>query len=266
MNAIVLSILVVGGSGLIIGLLLGVAGKKFEVKTDERIQAVREALPGNNCGGCGFPGCDGVAEAIVAGTAPITACPVGGVETAKKIAEIMGEELTDTLRMTAFVKCGGSCEKVRRDYEYAGVEDCTMMAFVPNGGPKHCNYGCLGYGTCVKACQFDAIHVIDGVAAVDKEVCKGCGACVKVCPNQLIELVPYEGADYHVRCANKERGKAVMESCDAGCISCRKCEKNCPAEAIKVTDNVAHIDYQLCVNCGKCMEECPKGCIIGWES
>ena len=266
MNSIVLSVLVVGGAGLLIGLLLGIAGKKFEVKTDERITAVREALPGNNCGGCGYPGCDGVAEAIVNGQAPVTACPVGGAEVAKKIGKIMGEEVADAARMTAFVKCGGSCDKTRRDYEYTGVEDCTMMAFVPNGGPKHCNYGCLGYGSCVKACQFDAIHIVDGVAVVDKELCKACGACAKVCPNNLIELVPYEGSDYHVRCANRDRGKAVMEGCDAGCISCRKCEKNCPAGAIKVVDNIAHRDYELCVNCGKCMEECPKGCIAEWEN
>ena len=115
MNSIVLSVLVVGGAGLLIGLLLGIAGKKFEVKTDERITAVREALPGNNCGGGGYPGCDGVAEAIVNGQAPVTACPVGGAEVAKKIGKIMGEEVADAARMTAFVKCGGSCDKTRRD-------------------------------------------------------------------------------------------------------------------------------------------------------
>lgn len=266
MNGILLSILVVGGAGLLIGLLLGIAGKKFEVKTDERIAAVRDALPGNNCGGCGYPGCDGVAEAIVNGQAPVTACPVGGPEVAKQIGKIMGQEVADSGRKTAFVKCGGSCGKTRKDYDYTGIEDCTMMAFVPNGGPKHCNYGCLGYGSCVKACQFDAIHIRDGVAVVDRELCKACGACVKVCPNQLIELVPYEGADYHVRCSSRDKGKAVMEGCDSGCISCRKCEKNCPAQAIQVKDNIAHIDYTLCVNCGKCMEECPKGCIAEWEN
>lgn len=258
---ILISVLVVGGAGLMIGLLLGLAGKKFAVEVDEREAKVREALPGNNCGGCGYPGCDGAAAAIVSGEAPVTACPVGGAAAAKAIGKIMGQEVAETARMTAFVHCTGDCEKTRKDYDYTGVEDCTIMPFVPGGGPKRCTFGCMGYGSCVKACNFDAIHIVDGVAVVDREACKACGACIKVCPNHLIDLIPYEKADFRVTCASKDKGKAVMDACDVGCIGCKKCEKNCPSGAIKVEDNVAHIEYSLCTNCGICKENCPRGCI-----
>jgi electron transport complex protein RnfB len=262
MNPVIISVLVVGGTGLLIGFLLGIAGKKFEVKTDERIEAVRDALPGNNCGGCGFPGCDGCAEAIVKGAAPVNACPVGGAPVAREIGAIMGEEVKETARMTAFVRCGGTCEKTRKKYEYTGVEDCSMMAYVPGGGPKLCEHGCLGYGNCVKACQFDAIHIVNGVASVDRENCKACGACVKACPRGLIEMIPYEGGLCHVQCASPDKGKTVMDSCDVGCIGCRKCEKNCPSGAITVSGSLAHVDSSLCTGCGICMEVCPRGCII----
>ena len=261
MQIVLISVLVVGGAGLIIGLLLGVAGKKFAVEVDEREERVREVLPGNNCGGCGYPGCDGAAAAVVKGEAPVTVCPVGGAACAKAIGEIMGQEVGDTVRMTAFVKCGGDCEKSKTDYAYTGVEDCTMVPFVPGGGPKRCNYGCMGYGSCVKACAFDAIHIVNGVAVVDKEACKACGACINVCPKHLIELVPYAGADYHVKCMSGDKGKTVRDACEIGCIGCKKCEKNCPSDAIKVENGVAHIDYSKCTNCGTCMEVCPRGTI-----
>ena len=146
-QVVLISVLVVGGAGLIIGLLLGVAGKKFAVEVDERETLVREALPGNNCGGCGYPGCDGAAAAVVKGEAPVTVCPVGGAACAKTIGKIMGQEVAEAARMTAFVKCGGDCEKAGTDYDYTGVEDCTMVTFVPGGGAKKCSYGCLGYGS-----------------------------------------------------------------------------------------------------------------------
>ena len=174
----------------------------------------------------------------------------------------MGQEVAEAARMTAFVHCGGDCEKTRSDYVYTGVEECSIMPFVPGGGSKRCSFGCMGYGSCVKACNFNAIHIVNGVAVVDREACKACGACVKVCPNHLIELIPYENADYHVICSSKEKGKAVMDACDIGCIGCKKCEKNCPSNAIKVEDNVARIDYALCSNCGACKENCPRGCIL----
>lgn len=260
-GAIIIATVVVAAVGLFIGLFLGVAGKKFAVETDEREVAVREALPGNNCGGCGFPGCDGLAAAIAKGEAPVNGCPVGGDAVGKVIAGIMGQEVVETVRQVAFVKCTGTCEKTKEDYIYTGVEDCEMMAFIPGGGAKSCSYGCMGFGSCVKACPFDAIHVINGVAVVDREKCKACGKCVAKCPRHLIELVPYEQTVF-VGCSSHDKGKAVTSACEVGCIGCKKCEKTCPNSAITVTDFSAHIDYEKCTNCGACKDVCPRGVIL----
>jgi heterodisulfide reductase subunit A-like polyferredoxin len=161
----------------------------------------------------------------------------------------------------AFVKCAGTCEKANTDYEYSGIEDCAAMAFVPAGGPKSCNYGCLGFGSCVKACPFDAVHIVDGIAKVDPEACKACGKCVAACPKHLIELVPYEAA-HLVQCSSKDKGKDVMKACSVGCIACHLCEKNCPSDAVHVVDNIAYIDQTKCTGCGICAEKCPKKIIL----
>ena len=173
----------IGAIGIIIGVLLGVASEKFKVEVDEREILVRAELPGNNCGGCGFPGCDGLANAIAAGTAPVNACPVGGSGVADKIAAIMGVESGSSVKKVAFVKCKGTCDKTRVQYNYYGMDDCRKVSVVPGGGEKACVYGCMGYGSCVKACAFDAIHVVDGVAVVDKEKGGGRGQGVGTPPH-----------------------------------------------------------------------------------
>jgi len=264
-NSIVLSIIVLVIVGLIIGIMLGVAGRKLAVKTDERVVAVRECLPGNNCGACGYPGCDGMAAAIAAGNAPVNGCPVGGAPVAEKVAEVMGVSAGATEKMVAFVKCAGTCDRTKNNYDYTGVESCKMIPFIPGGGPKKCSFGCFGFGDCVEACQFDAIHVINGVAFVDKEKCTSCEACIKACPQHLIELVPYEKKSIHVACSNTMRGKPVIEACDVGCIACKKCENSCPKDAIHVENNIAHIDYDKCVACGICYQVCPRDTITTWD-
>ena len=258
---ILIAALLVGGTGLLIGVFLGVAGMKLAVEVDEKEEAVRAELPGNNCGGCGFPGCDGLAKAIAAGEAPVDACPVGGSSVGKKIAEIMGVEAAEGRKMVAFVHCIGDCEKTTNNYEYAGFQDCGMMQYVPTGGPKSCRYGCTGYGNCAKVCPFDAIEIINGVAVVDKEKCKACKKCIEACPKHLIGLVPYDAVS-HVACSTPEKGKPVMNACKVGCIACKKCEKNCPEGAITIENNLPVIDYSKCNNCGKCKEDCPRKCIV----
>ena len=260
-GAIIAATVLVAAVGLFIGVFLGVAGKKFAVEVDEKEVAVREALPGNNCGGCGYPGCDGLAAAIAKGEAPVNGCPVGGEPVGKVIAAIMGQEVVETARQVAYVKCAGTCEKTKDNYEYTGVEDCEMMAFIPGGGAKACAFGCLGFGSCVKACPFDAIHIVDGVAVVDKEACKACGKCVAACPRKLIEIVPYD-MKHLVKCNSKDKGKDVMKACKVGCIGCKMCEKACQFDAVKVLDNVAHIDPEKCTGCGACAAKCPKKVIL----
>lgn len=251
---------VVGVVGIFVGLFLGVAGIRFRVEVDEKEEAVLAALPGNNCGGCGYAGCSGLAAAIAKGEAAVNACPVGGAPVGEKIAAIMGVEAGTSERKVAFVACMGDCEKAKQDYEYYGAQDCQMMGFVPGGGPKSCNSGCLGFGSCVKACPFDAIHVVNGVAVVDKEKCKACGKCVEACPKHLISLIPYD-AKYVVACSSKDKGPVTMKACEVGCIGCGLCMRNCPAQAVEVKDFHATIDQEKCTGCGTCVEKCPKKCI-----
>lgn len=253
---IIIAAAVVGAVGLVIGVLLGVASEKFKVEVDEKEILVRNELPGNNCGGCGYPGCDGLAKAIAAGEAAVDACPVGGAPVGAKIAAIMGVEAGGAEKQVAFVKCKGTCDKTNMQYRYYGIDDCRMVSVVPGAGEKACAYGCMGYGTCVKACQFDAIHIVDGVAVVDKEKCVACGKCVAACPNHLIELVPYK-AEHLVQCSSHDKGKDVKAKCENGCIGCTLCTKQCEVGAIHMENNLAVIDYSLCTNCGKCAAKCP---------
>lgn len=257
MIAIVLAFAVVGGTGIVLGLFLGISGSKLKVEVDEKEVAVRGELPGNNCGGCGFAGCDGLAAAIAKGEAPVNGCPVGGSAVGEKIAAIMGVEASAGVQLAAYVKCSGNCDVAKEDYQYTGLEDCVMASMINNGGPKSCNYGCLGFGSCVKACKFDAIHVMNGVAVVDPYACKACGACVSACPKKLIELRPVQNVA-NVTCSSHEKGKAVMDVCKFGCIGCTLCEKQCEVGAITMDNNIPVIDANKCIGCGKCAEKCPK--------
>ncbi len=250
------AILVVGIVGLGFGLLLAIAAIIFKVEVDERIEKIEEVLPGANCGACGFAGCSAYAAAVVNDGAKVNLCGVGGGNVAQQIGGIMGTAVSKGVPMVARVHCAGTCENAKDKFEYYGVETCEAAAKFA-GGQKACAEGCLGFGSCVAACMFDAIHVVDGVAVVDEEKCTSCGACVAACPKKIIELLPKDNNVY-VKCSNHKPGKEVNAVCKVGCIACKICEKNCMLEAISVENNLAVIDYEKCQSCRVCIEKCPK--------
>lgn len=261
-NSIILSGASLGAMGLVFGAGLAFASQKFAVEVDPRSLAIRDVLPGANCGGCGFPGCDGFANAIIRGDAPINGCPVGGADCTAGIATIMGLDAGEEAKMVARVLCEGNNEKCGEKFVYDGIKDCKAANMLA-GGSKSCSFGCMGLGTCERVCPFDAIHVDDkGIAVVDKEKCTACGICIEACPKDVIAYVPYDQLTV-VDCNNKERGGHVKKNCSVACIACGICEKNCPFDAIHVENMLASIDYDKCTNCMICVEKCPTKAIAG---
>lgn len=261
-NEILLAILIVSGVGLVIGLVLAIASIVMAVPVDEKAEAVKGELPGANCGGCGFSGCDAYAKAIVAGEAEVNLCPVGGQEVAAKIGEIMGVEVGDVERKVGVVRCMGSKDNTERRFNYQGHNNCRSATNLV-GNLSSCVYGCMGLGDCVKACQYDAIEVCNGVARVIAENCRGCGMCASACPKGLITLVPYK-EQAMVRCMNLHKGAMTRKDCNVGCIGCMKCVKVCEAGAVEVKNFHAIVDPQKCTACGKCAEACPRGCLTSF--
>ena len=255
MEIIIITTLVLTAIGLIVGVGLVFTGNKFRVEVDERETAVRECLPGNNCGACGFAGCDAMAAAIVKGEAPVNGCPVGGGPVAQKIGEVMGVTAEAEERKVAFVRCKGSCEVTHNQGNYVGIKDCRS-AVLSGINVTECDYGCLGFGSCAAVSPQNAIRVKNGVAEVDRRKCVGCGLCVKACPKGLIELIP-SSKRVAVQCSNKDKGPLVKKVCSAGCIGCSLCVRQCEHDAVTVENNLAHINYVNCVQCGKCAEKCP---------
>lgn len=257
---IVYAILVLGILGGIFGLILAVASIVFAVKTDPKLPEIIEALPGANCGGCGYAGCSDCASHILSGAAPVNACPVGGAASADKIAAIMGVDAGSSEKMVAFVRCNGGTNAKKR-FEYRGVQDCISATKVA-AGPLDCAFGCLGFGSCVDACKFGAMSIgPNGCAVVDPEKCTDCMACAAACPRKLIVSVP-AAKKVHVACANKDKGKAAMSVCANSCIGCGLCEKECAKGAIHVDGGLAVIDYSKCVNCKLCTKVCPRDAIL----
>lgn len=248
-----------GGMGLFFGLLLAVSSKVFHVEQDERLPEIMEALPGANCGGCGYAGCSNYANAVIAGEASCSDCIVGGAEVAAKLAAIMGVEAEARDRLVAHVNCRGGIN-TKRKFQYDGIQDCLAASKV-GGGPLSCSYGCLGYGSCEKACPYDAIHVVNGVASVQADKCRACGQCIASCPRKLISLVS-EKQDVFVSCSSHDRGPVLRQNCNIGCIGCTLCQKTCKHDAIHVSDNLATIDYAKCVNCGECVAVCPRKLLV----
>jgi len=254
------AVIVLGVMGAVFGLVLAIASKIFAVEKDERLEPLTECLPGANCGGCGYAGCAAYAQAVIDGKAPLNACVAGGETVTARIAEIMGTDAGETTHTVAMVRCSGGCNAGKKFEGYVGIEDC-VAALKVQGGTTQCAYACLGFGTCVKACKFDAIHIVDGRAEVDREKCTGCMACQRACPRGLIEEKPYDAVVY-VPCFSKEKGVDTRKACSVGCIGCKLCEKACPSDAIHVLNNVAAVDYAKCTACGACVEKCPRKIIF----
>ena len=260
-TTIIWAVVVLGALAIVFGLILAVAAKVFEVEVDPRLPEIQACLAGANCGGCGYPGCAGCAEAILAGKAPVTACAPAGAEGAAKIAAIMGMEAPSGEKMVAHVLCNGGTNAVK-NFEYRGVQDCLAATKVCGGDALACKYGCLGFGSCVAACQFGAMSIgPNGAAVVDPDKCTDCMACAKACPRHLITEVPVS-KKVHVACANQDKGKAAMSVCSHSCIGCGLCQKECKKDAIHVVNGVAVIDYDKCVGCKLCTKVCPRDAIL----
>ncbi len=249
------AIIIVTLTGVCGAAILVVASQLMKVEVDERISLVQEALPGANCGACGFAGCADYATAIIESDAAITLCIPGGASVAEEVASIMGQEAGDVAQRKAVVACQGTAEHRSAKYENSGIATCTACAGL-FGGPTACPYGCLGYGDCKVVCKFDAIEIQNGVARIKMEQCTGCGACIDACPKQIIWLREVSEKPV-VLCGNHHRGAMTRKECSAGCIGCMKCQKECPAKAITVTDNVAKVDDALCTGCRICVNICP---------
>ncbi|MEF9983122.1 MAG: RnfABCDGE type electron transport complex subunit B [Oscillospiraceae bacterium] len=248
-------VLIVTVIGILSGLILALASKFMAVKVDERFDKVRECLPGANCGACGFAGCDAYANALLKGETPTNLCTPGGADTAKALSCVLGVECEEVVPQYAVVKCNGCTQNTQKLVDFVGAKTCKAAAMY-YGGDGTCAYSCLGYGDCEKACPYDAIHIIDGVAKVDKLNCIGCGICAKTCPKSIINIIPTAN-NIAVTCSSKAKGAVTRKVCSVGCIGCKKCEKACPNGAITVNDNLAYIDPSKCTNCGLCMAECP---------
>ncbi len=269
MNFILSAVIVLGGIALVAAVILYACSKKFAVKEDPRLALVSEALPGANCGGCGFPGCSGMADALVkgadAGSLEGLNCPVGGADVMSKVADLLGMAIANTEPKVAVVRCNGTCELRPRTVIYDGLRTCAAMN-TSSAGETGCGYGCLGCGDCVASCQFGAIVMNEetGLPEVDEQKCTSCGACVKACPRHIIELRKRgpKSRRIYVRCVNKDKGAVAKKACMAACIGCGKCTKECKFEAISVEYNVAYIDPEKCRLCRKCEAVCPTGAIV----
>lgn len=266
LTIVLLTLATLSGLGVILALILYFVAQKFKVVEDPRIDEVEELLPGANCGGCGYPGCRGFAEACVtADNLDAFFCPVGGNDLMKAVGNALGAEVSEKEPQVAVVRCQGSPDHRKELREYDGPKSCTIANSL-FGGTTDCAHGCLGQGDCVEVCTFDAIHMNPetNLPEVVEDACTACGACVDACPRDIIELrnVGKKSRRIYVSCVNTDKGAPAKKACDVACIGCGKCVKICPFDAITLENNVAYIDYEKCKLCRKCVAECPTNAIV----
>ncbi len=246
-------LVILAGVGLIMAALLAVGRKAFAVEVDERQEKIAEILPGVNCGGCGFPGCSGFAAALVEGKASPTSCPPGGADLAEEIGVILGVEVEHAEPLVALVACAGGDSESPERIKYIGVSDCDAAQAVA-GGPKACAHGCMGLGSCIQSCSFDAIvKTGNGLVRVIPGLCTGCGQCVAACSRSIIKMVPRKER-VHVLCVNPDKAKAVKAACTVGCTGCKLCGKQSPRFAFKgalavVTEGEEMIPASAALSC-----------------
>lgn len=242
------ALLLLGAVALIAGIVLTLAAKFMAVPVNETQVKIRECLPGANCGACGFAGCDDYAGALAddPDNVPLNACVPGGAAAASAIAEVLGKDAS---------AAGGGEAKIARVH-CRGIDGKKC-----GEGDAACKHGCIACGACVEACPFGAMHIIDGVAVVDRAACVGCGACETACPNGVISVAPSDSRVF-VGCSSKDKGADTRKACSAGCLACGKCVNTCKFGAIEIVDNHAVIDHEKCKNCGMCAKVCPANIII----
>lgn len=259
---VITSILILAGLGLAVAILLGLASKVFYVEEDPKVEAVLEALPGANCGGCGYAGCEGYAIAVV--NIPSVAanlCVAGGKDVAGAVGQLTGKAVTESDPLISFRRCDKVSGKVQKRYSYQGMPSCAAAATLAQGSDV-CSHSCLGFGDCVVTCPFDALYIKDDVVCVRENLCTGCGKCTQACPRNILELIPRR-ARVAIRCSTTDKLRAVMDVCQVGCIQCGKCTKTCPANAISFVDNRIFIDQKMCLAYGPdcdmaCVSSCPR--------
>jgi H+/Na+-translocating ferredoxin:NAD+ oxidoreductase subunit B len=263
-STVYVTLIVLAGLGIVFGVALAIVAARFVVKVDPKVEQVRETLPGANCGACGFAGCMGYAEAVV-GNPDVAAsmCAPGKSPVAEKIAVITGKKAEKLEPKIARVFCQGGTSLSQRKFIYTGVQDCTA-AVLAAGGDKSCQYGCLGYGTCMRACPFDAITMsADNLPQINPDKCTACGKCVAACPKQVIELAQASKAVV-ISCHSRDKGVDVKKKCQVGCIACGICVRTCPVNAIAIENNLARIDHSKCIVCGLCVKKCPTSAIFDY--
>ena len=251
--------------GFLAAAVLYFIASKFKVYEDPKIEEVEEALPSTNCGGCGFPGCHAFAEACVkADDLSDLYCPVGGNETMQKVASLLGMEVEERDPYVAVVRCNGALEFRHKTTTYDGVPNCTV-AHSLYGGDTDCQYGCLGFGECVDACNFEAMYMDEktGLPVVIEDKCTACNACVTACPRDIMELRPKgrKNRRIFVACVSQDKGGAAKKACDVACTGCSKCEAECKYDAIVIENYLSYIDGEKCKLCRKCVPVCPTHAI-----
>jgi Na+-translocating ferredoxin:NAD+ oxidoreductase subunit B len=259
---IVYSVIMMGSIGLLAGVILFIVAHKFHVNEDPRIAQIREILPGVNCGGCGYPGCNAFAETIsISENMGSFFCPVAGSGPMNQIAALMGIASPEKAAYVATVRCNCSPVKDAEQIHLDGINDCFIAAMNVSS-ECGCPHACLGLGDCERACPFDAIHInpVTKLPEVIDEKCNACASCVRECPRKIIELrrKNEEGYRVFVSCVNVQKGVYSKQNCTTTCIACNKCVKTCNFGAVSIKDNLAYIQDIKCTSCMLCIVECPN--------